>query len=263
MYIHHIGGDGMTIGDYDTLRIINCDISHICDSLDPNRPGNDGHGTNFGSGGNPATDSLDMTIIYGSRFWMCADDGISLPSHSKFDCHDNWIWACGYMDGDGTGYKLTYSWNKNPNDRKIYNCITAYCRSGDGTYGGGFIETNLTSAEYGNVVAYYNNVSYKDFKGWAQGPNEFLCPGIYSMVLHRNNIVYQNTNGGQCSFKGCNYGVNPYVDVETSSYIYPTESWWSDPNPAFTITDDDFVSLDTAQLRYPRKADCHCLILHL
>jgi uncharacterized protein YjdB len=252
------GGTGIWISGYDTLYLMNCDSYNHCDNYPANGsfPGGRADGYNITSGGS-ASNTFKIAYIRGCRAWYCSDDGFDVSSTKQVEISNCWSWANGRLEGDATGIKVSYSHILIPDKRKIHNCITAYNVDQTNNYGGGIVEVNLTSAEYGPVYSYYNNSSYRDWMGYVSVLGAFDCNANETSVICRNNIVYDptNTSGFQAAFKACNYNFPTYVKQDHNTWIQTGENYNTEPNDTFNVNQGDFVSLDTAQLRQPRKPD--------
>jgi hypothetical protein len=270
MDIHHIGGAGFEARRNDTVYVINSDSHNNCDSTayylwdtdeDPETPmdtvwdeGGDGDGF-LGSTGGTDVDSHRIVVFTGCRSWYNSDDGFDIGSTKQIQVDNCWTWAngTGYYDppydGDGGGFKLSYSSILEDGKRWIKNCITAY----NETYG--YIDTN-GSDEYGYRMYYHNNTSYKDWLPFASANYGNDCGLDSSHCVYRNNIAYAYTGAVAGNFTACGY-VDPYP-----VYITESNNTWTlatanntVTNTDYTVTDGDFISLDTAQLRYPRQSD--------
>jgi uncharacterized repeat protein (TIGR02059 family) len=124
-------------------------------------------------------------------------------------------------------------------------------------------ETNLYDAKYGIYLDIYNTSSFKDNIGHWHVEGDFDADLVRCHANYSNNIVYKNTGQSLPGWPSqqAMFGAGKN-DVEPPAWVHLTANtfiWWqysyTQPNPAFTVSDDDFVSLDTAQLRWPRKPD--------
>jgi uncharacterized protein YjdB len=244
------GGAGFWLGGIDTLYLINCDSYNNCDPTSTGAPGGRADGWTL-IGGGAITDTLRMIYIQGCRAWNNSDDGIDIAHVKGLEVHNNWVWNNGHLSGGGTGIKLEYSVIQTPDKRKIYNNVTAY------NSGGGFSTVNLTDEYYGPFSAHYNNSSYRDYYGYGDATFGWIGATGIGYVIYRNNISFKPTEGSQAALKAYNYGYPYHATQDHNTWIQRgfDDSWYTDPNPAYTVTDLDFVSLDTAQLRLPRKPD--------
>ena len=218
------------------VQVINCDSYDNIDHLTrATYPGNHGEGfcvTNSGDCG--PLPGVSITFI-GCRAWGNADNGFG-SNYCDYELYQNcWAWNNGKLKGDGVGFKPGPASNMGPGvlSRKVINCIAAYNRSTGEGPGGGFDE-NTNDGEYFNYqfdnnFAYQNGVGFQTWSAAAGSGNRII----------RNNIAYANT-----------------VDYDWSFAKPPTDTYnsWNTP-PHVTVSSADFVSLDTAQLRWARKSD--------
>jgi len=247
MTVSYTGGPGYFLKGHDTLYVINCDAHHNCDSLDLELPGNDGDGFNIQAMGE-RSDTFRITYIHGCRAWNNSDDGFDIGSHMQLDVHDCWSWNNGYLQGDATGYKLCSSLLQTASKRRVYNCISAF------NEGGGFVDLNLND-DIGPFMQYYNNTAYKCGEGFgSEVGNMFDCSLHPASVIYRNNLSYAS-EGYPAGFSACDYGYPTYVIQDHNTWVQTGEYWYTRANSDYQVTDDDFISLDSAQLRWPRKAD--------
>jgi hypothetical protein len=200
-------------------RIINCDSYY---NSDPGQGNADGFAPKLDVGVN--------NYFYGCRAWQNSDDGwdgyLRGANNVSTIIEYSWCFANGYLkdgspsNGNGNGYKM----------------------------GGGDNGNSLNLAHnytIKNSLAFDNRV-----KGYDQNNNRG------SMTLH-NNSAYRN---------GTNYSIPGFINaVETAEVIncvalgstgslnnhvvQLTNSW----HPQFTVTVDDFISIDTTGARGPRQ----------
>jgi hypothetical protein len=252
------GGTGMWISGYDTLYLINCDSYNHCDSYPTNGsfPGGRADGYNITSGGTVA-DTFKIAYIHGCRAWYCSDDGFDVSSTKQLDISNSWAWANGRLEGDATGFKVSYSNVLTPSKRKIRNCITAYNVNPTNEYGGGIVEVNLTDSHFGPIFEYFNNSSFHDWMGYVSVIGAFDCTTSETSVICRNNVVYAptNTSGYQAGFKACNYNFPAYVTQDHNTWVQTGEYYNTEPNDSYEVSYDIFANLDTSQLRRSRHLD--------
>lgn len=243
-----IGGVGfMTIG-HDTLYLTNCDAHNNCDSLDVALPGNDADGYTVIDEG-PVTDTFKIAYITGCRAWQNSDDGFNISTGNQLDMHDCWAWDNGDLEGDANGFKMKYSLLTSTWKRKVYNCIVA-CNDH-----AGIIDLNLDYS-IGPFMEYSNNSVYKCGEGFGSGKGQmFNCSSHPAKAIYRNNIAFATTGSYPAAFKACDYGYPSYIVQDHNTWVQTGQLFYSEDNPAYTVTEDDFVSLDTSQLRWPRKVD--------
>ena len=244
----HTGGNGFFLQGHDTLYLINCDTHHNADSLDLSMPGGDGDGFNVSDDG-PEADSFKIAYIYGCRAWNCSDDGFNVVCKNQMEVHDCWSWNNGDLEGDASGFKFRYSQIKMASKRQVYNCITAYNDRA------GFTDLNLNYT-IGPFMEYFNNTSFKDGQGFGSGKGKvFECDIHPAEVYYRNNISYASTGDYPAGFRACDYQYPTYVIQDHNTWVQTGSYFHTEANPDYRVRDDDFMSLDTAQLRWPRQVD--------
>jgi hypothetical protein len=229
MTASYVGGYGFFLKGHDTLYVTNCDAHNNCDSLDVSMPGGDGDGFNIQALGE-TTDTSRISYISGCRAWNNSDDGFDISSKKQLDVHDCWSWNNGFLEGDATGFKLCLSHVQTASKRRVYNCIAAYNKRS------GFVDLNLHHT-IGPFMEYFNNTVYP------------------ASVIYRNNLVYDYSESNPAAFMACDYDYPTYVTQDHNTWVQTGERWHTINNPDFRLTDDDFISLDSSQLRWPRKAD--------
>lgn len=225
--IHHNGG-GLGI-EYNSTGnlILNCDIHHNADPLSSDKYGNaDGIGLSHIPAGL-------INTVRGCRLWWNSDDGIDpYGCDSKLEIDNCWSWYNGYIPdtfekgGDGNGFKFgkTASDWGNTIAMTTTNCIAYKNRTA------GFHQN-----EANTPLVLYNNTAY--FNG-AQG---FWFGSFNRSHILQNNISYHNAS---------------YCYLTSSSIVSNNTFLISNTaNPAISVTDADFISLDGMQLTRPRKAD--------
>jgi uncharacterized protein YjdB len=246
---YNIGWDGSGYIPYDTTRYINCDTYQCVDTLrvNPvNHAGNMGDGFKHINGG--------AYIYYeGCRAWRCSDDGFDMPGFGVTVLKNCWSFTNGTpgygFEGNGFKFGANDRFTTIPR-RLLYNCLSAFNTS---TVGGcGFFDL-----EYDGYVRNYsrinNCVSYKNKTGFA-GSNNTAYPN--SASLYRNNIAYQILG-----FDADNRPLN--VDVNCA-YFESHNNWdYSIPGSlprwvytdTVTVSDADFISVDSTGISGPRKSD--------
>ncbi len=248
MTTSYIGGAGFFLMGNDTLYLINCDSHHNSDSLDTDLPGNDADGFTLLDDGSE-TDTFSIAYVHGCRAWNNSDDGFEISNSNQLDVRSCWSWNNGYLEGDPNGFKLNYSHLKTTWKRKVYNCIAAYNERS------GFTDLNLHS-DMGPFMEYLNNTSYQCGTGFASGKGEvFDCSQHPASVIYRNNISYAFSGPYPAAFKACDYGYPTYVIQDHNTWVQTGENFYTEANPSYSVSENDFLSLDTAQLRWSRQPD--------
>lgn len=267
MIVHDIDGRGFQHWSYawndfdgpdapfesDSTIWINCDAYNLYDRYAED-PGN-------------AADGWKVHGYYGNyyywegcRAWNYADDGFD-PSGQSYRTFKNcWAMSTDKYEGlsdnwdiEGNGFKMTgINIDLVPNYVqgeinfvRMENCIAANC-----LYMGFYNDLGVDYDQvYPNGGIFYNNLAYKNGIGY----------NVKSASVFRNNIVYDSKDIGPTGEK---YEIAAYLAWYTESnntwvaYDPSPGSWpWWEYNPAFDVTDDDFMSLDYWQLTVPRKAD--------
>ena len=242
----------------DTTQWINCDVWNCMDTLRtlPNQ----------GNGGDAwKTISYNGNYQYfeGCRAWNYSDDGYD-PNNGKRKFKDCWAMAsnkyAGFAGFEGNGFKTSslrldvLAFYTPADSAQIVNdsmVITENCLS---LYGGevGFYH-GLESDSTDNA-RWYNNTAYKNGIGFSSRKYDDAAIGD----IFRNNISYESTS---LNGSGDPYNVASYCLYEESnnSWVGLTGYPWEQDNPAFTITDADFQTVDSAALVAlfiaPRQAD--------
>ena len=205
-------------GGASNNQIINCD-SYF--NADPGQGNADGFA--------PKLDVGTDNYFFGCRAWQNSDDGWDGYMRGADDVSTTlencWCFANGYLkngnasSGNGNGYKMGGS-----DDRTLMHNFTLK-----------------------NCLAFDNRV-----KGFDQNNNKGSMI-LYNCTAYRNGTNYSVTatlNGGKIAevINGVSLGsygsLGGFVDQQTNS--------WQSP---FSATAGDFVSIDTAGVRGPRKSD--------
>ena len=248
--VHHISGPAiLSVGCTETY-IKNCDVWEICDTLNPN-PGQNGSGIGVNTRLDQWGDDMYDAKVYveGCRAWNCSDQGFANTGVGYHEWKNCWTFSNGRLEGDGMGMKLsisTASSTVNPLSRVYKNCIFAV------NAGTGWDVNNCG----GNVMNghYYNNFIYRNgYKPWVSyyqnyyiGTGIWICgyasgePHPAPNEIYLNNISYDNEKGTGGAY------------VASDIWKHENNSW---DQTGLTVTDDDFISLDTLELYRPRKAD--------
>ena len=205
-------------GGASNNQIINCDSYY---NEDPGQGNADGFA--------PKLDVGTNNYFYGCRAWQNSDDGwdgyMRGNNNVNTTLENCWCFKNGYLkdgspsSGNGNGYKM----------------------------GGSDDHTLMHNFTLKNCVAFDNRV-----RGFDQNNNKGSMT-LYNCSAYRNGINYSITStlnsGKTATVMNCvalgNYGsLAGFVDQQTNSWLSP-----------FNVTNDDFVSIDTAGVRGPRNAD--------
>jgi Pel9A-like, right handed beta helix region/Secretion system C-terminal sorting domain len=199
-------------------QIINCD-SYF--NVDPSQGNADGFAAKLGVGSGNS--------FYGCRAWQNSDDGYDGYLRGTDDVtttlENCWIFSNGYLKsgapsiGNGNGFKMGGS-----DDRTLMHNVT------------------LT-----NCLAFNNRV-----KGFDQNNNKGSMT-LYNCTGYGNGTNYsvsQALNTGKTlTVKNC-LSLGPYGSIGSFA-VQETNSWM----PPFVVTNDDFISIDTAGVHAPRNFD--------
>lgn len=231
--------DGMAIGFYllsgsDNL-ILNCDAYRNFDSVSENRRG----GNTDGFGCHPS-DGSKGNVFRGCRSWFNSDDGYDVINSHEATVFDHcWAFYNGYntaftSEGDGNGFKGG-GYGRTPADRvpsPVPQTTVRFCLAVRNKASGFYSNHHINGSFWINNTAYQNHVNFNMLNRLPDNVTD--VPG-YKHVM-KNDLGYKarpvavaNLDTAQCEL------VNNYFDL-----------------PA---TDEDFESLDEAQLTAPRKAD--------
>ncbi len=244
-------GYGIWFSGFDTLYLTNCDSYNNLDSLSTER-GNRADGFQISAGGSE-TDTFKYAVITGNRAWNNCDDGMEISISKQFEVYNNWMFNNGkYEYGAGVGFKFGPSNVRTPGKRKFHHNLAAFNK------GPAFADQNLTDIADGPVSEISNNTSYKCGFGFTSDPNVFDCNSGYAKVIYRNNLVYKSTYSeylDQIYLTACNYSYPSYAIQNHNTWIPISELPFWEYNDSVTVTDADFKSLDSAQLKWQRKPD--------
>jgi hypothetical protein len=200
-------------------RVLNCDSYN---NADPSQGNADGFSPKLtvGSG----------NYFFGCRSWQNSDDGWDGYMRGADDVTTTlescWCFSNGYLSdgspssGNGNGYKTGGSDTK---DLK-HNVILKKCLAFDNRVKGFDQNNNRGSITIYNGTAYRNGTNY--------GLGDTLAPG---KVLTLTNCVSFGWYGSL-----------------NAAAVQKTNSWLA---PFSTVTESDFISVDTTGVRAPRKAD--------
>ncbi len=203
-------------------KFINCDSYY---NVDPAQGNADGFADKL--------DQAGFNSFRGCRAWQNSDDGWDglikdqtyTPTDTIINC---WCYKNGYLKdgsvsaGNGNGFKL--GGNSLIHRNIVMNCLSALNLSK------GFDQNNGSGA-----ATLYNCTAYGNLNSGN---------GNYSFPLAL-------ASGETLTLTNClSHGGSKYGTLQSSA-IQTTNSWMS----PFSVSDEDFVSLDHTQMLLPRKAD--------
>lgn len=266
--LYNVSGHGFYYDPYwasdgiDSTIFLNNDAFHCCDSFSTNvynyrdaasapQAGTWGNGYFIITVNKINDDTNSYVQFLNNRAWHNADEGVNLSSTGVTYAQGNWSFSNGYyLDygvydhrTSGNGWKVNagdYPLQLDSNDVQyyFYNNIGAF----NIDYGYG--ENNNGRLQRNRRV--YNNTMFGNlYYGF-----QVLNPGVSNRDglhtnIYKNNLAYDNDEG--------NLGSHGTTYMWEST----TNSWDNPPNP--TITDDDFVLVDSTtavnQMKAPRALD--------
>jgi hypothetical protein len=228
-------------------RMINCDAFYNRDSSSASSY--DGNADGF----SPKLDNGTLNYFYGCRSWQNSDDGwdgyvrpsapVAGKDTMKTIIENCWCFSNGYLKsgtagtGNGNGFKMGGGDKVNGvsnGDSLRHTMILINCLSFNNLAKGFDQNNNRGSMTLINCT------------GYANGTYNFSVPGFMRVgetLTVKNCISFASS--------GVNLGGVPNADVATNSW--PDESTY--PTSVTTATAADFISLDTAGVRGPRKPD--------
>ena len=259
---HNIDGIGIGIYDYyDTIRVINCDAYDVCDYLAwwPGQNGVAFQCNNYAHLYGSRVYSSVM-IYEGCRAWNYSDNGFAGGGGGLIIYRDCWAFSGGQLAGEGCGFKLRTSIRTDqetiiPLQRYLINCLSV----NNGHYG--FSDNNRgytrQNSQYLNCTSYHNgyrNCGPEDIgaMGWGWMNYNFYGDINGPNWLTANSISYKNE---QHVLDPVNNDENYYFVADDQAAEWPEahNSW--NAHTGVTVSDLDFISLDTTELLRPRKAD--------
>ena len=233
--VHH-NGFGFSIGGQSTGNLVlNSDFHHNYDpitAITTNRPYGGSDGLTI-----RVADPNSVNTVRGCRMWNNSDDGFDGWYNAGLLIFDNcWFFNNGYREdgitegGDGNGLKLgplvpdPWTGYETEHKRTIQNCVAFNNRMN------GFDQNAALCVMY-----FYNNTAFRN------GNHGIVLNNVdYVVITAKNNISYKNTRG-QAYFNSVSI-----LDHNTFTYN-------NGVNPAYSVTDADFVSLDTAGVTSARR----------
>lgn len=244
----------------DDTRWINCDAYELFDRY-ALTPGN-------------AADGWKVVSYFGNRLtwegcraWAYSDDGFD-PSGSSYRTFKNcWAMSTAKYQGmsttwsaEGNGFKLTgmtrpLTPGYDPQEVyvRIENSIAADC------IGSGFLNNILVDyvEQWPNNAVFRNNLAFRNAIGFFEGGANL---GGTRTSRFWNNIAYRSTakmGTFDPVYEVAVYRPSVYEESHNTWRATQEADGWPGwvYSPMYTVTDDDFESLDTSQLVAPRRPD--------
>jgi uncharacterized repeat protein (TIGR02059 family) len=259
--VHNASGQGFFTTSCDTIRFINCDAYNCCDSLSTITgydPG--GWGMGFGT---YSINPNSYIYLYGCRAWNCSDQGFAsnVKGYVEWDhcwsIHNGFYWFETSTGSKGSGWKsevdLTSYKNTDILQMYMHNCLAV-----DNEIQG--FNTNDGEGDPEFRAHFYNNFSYRNgyehqngtrwgtgFIDFARNPSDTV--GLWDHV-YVNNLSYNNWCVENSTTKSY-----PADFIQDGSYNpeRTLTNYWDISGT--TVTDADFISLDTTGLCGPRQKD--------
>jgi len=252
---HNIQYRPYWIWESDEVYLINCDSHDIYDPLSDD-PGDHADGFFVWDGAGVSYPNYRV-YLWGCRAWNIADNGFDLQGDFYIEAKNCWSFNNGHVPGFeyGRGSGFNYGYAEGQQEyvtRKISNCVAAFNNSA------GFVTmdwySQLRPHEVYNCISYHNGYP-SDADGIGISIFNTSVSDYYELQrVYRNNIAYDNED----------------YDVLLASgaiYTHSNNSW---DITSLTITDADFVSLDSTGITAPRQTDgsfpnndCYIKFLHL
>jgi hypothetical protein len=252
--------DGMGIGfymDYHPSKnnlVLNCDAYGNWDWR-----GNGGKGENNDGFGAHATAEATGTVFRGCRAWLNADDGFDLiTQYAPVTVENCWAFYNGYIEEDpqspgvwkkganGTGFKAggygmesTRAISYYPAKDTVPRHIIRFCLAAGNLARGFYANHHLGGNEWYNNTAYDNPVNFemrnRDYD-YLPGARDLPDGGEGHVLI--NNVSYKRTAIIEVNRDKCEFANNSF-----------------DPQMNMNLTNDDFQSLDLAELLVHRNPD--------
>jgi|GEM_PF-5703747 len=215
---YNSGRRGFFVFRSDEIYLLNCDSYNNCDSLDTSYRGGGGDGFLVWDDG-AESDLGKAVYLFGCRAWNNSDDGYDIETEGLIVAHDCYAIANGYLDGDGTGFKIGYK-DRSSDDlcRDIEGCISAFNTSS------GFTTNDRTSRAMWMELD--KNISYGN---GGSGFIAFDTPDSQERERMRKftrNIAHRN--------------MRPFGLMNDGAVTQSGNSW----NMDVTVSDDWFISVD-------------------
>lgn len=236
----------------DNTSWINCDAYNLYD-WSSTQPGNHADGWKVG------TYSTGEFLWKGCRAWNYSDDGFDPHGYGKRIFVDSWA-------SSGTKYRdMTDIWSAEGNGFKTTGVYIAAFPN--------YVEGGEPNVEYKRTIAahcigrgYFNNLYIDYDKQW---PNNAL---YYNTLSYLNDVGYTDKSGStfynNIVYNSTGIGVNNTpTEIGIPQHVYTeANNTWVAQNPAaswphylynelFSVTNEDFVSLDVSELTKMRKED--------
>ena len=227
-------GDGFTVGgDANYIYYKNCDSYKNYDQND-----NGGYADGF-----QANVNAGSHVYYdGCRSWENSDDGYDqFGSDGYMFVNKCWAFRNGkhITEGNGTGFKLgpADGVKESGIQRTATNCL-----SFDNKIGG--YDENTTNSVFDMYI--YNNTSFRNSNSVGSTGFHFQSVTGTGIATLKNNISYKD----YYSYLGRTRNI-----VDHNTFLPVLDGGSASLNPTYTLTDADFLSVDTTGVSGLRQAD--------
>jgi len=252
---YNIGGNAFASFGSDSLYFINCDSYIVADSLSTADPGGQGSGFTIYDGSYTDAPNKSYFYFHGCRAWQCSDQGFQIATSGLVVFDSCWAIHNGDMpfhgnnEPKGSGWKFWYNQPSWIDIRKtqviMRNCIAAFNELFGINWTSAPATTPKPRAHIYNNFVYNNGLDVGKSTSFGNGFNDRPSTDTTGQWdrWYKNNLSYNNMGtpswGPDGDFiTGIGNESNNKFDITTS-----------------TISDNDFLSLDTTGLCGPRQPD--------
>jgi hypothetical protein len=254
--IHHNGGPVYFTGSCTGNLILNCDFHHQQDPLTPGEASyNNADGLNFEN-----VPRYSSNTVRGCRAWNVSDDGFDFYNYDGYVLIENcWAWNNGVDEdntpvgsGDGNGFKLGNSVLTWPTDADITRTVRN-CLAFNNSHWGFTDNGSKLDMELFNNTAYHNGYGYL-----THGTPPVWSP--YCSGFHFDYLGFSDDEGIPYNIKNnisydsyyCDAYLGNITNVDHNSW---TGDSWPEYNSPSSVSDADFVSVDSTGVSGARQAD--------
>jgi len=227
---YDISGMGFRFHNTNNLLMYNCDAYECRDTLRSDTfAGNGGTGISLTSDN---TTTGYYAYFYGCRTWNCSDQGFLSTNEGPVIWENCWSFRNGHAFPNpphplGQGWKFGFEDTKYA-ARRVINCVAAYNKASGFNTNGSYRAVEMI---YHNNTTFHNGSGFYIHNSTSSDEDELLR-------VCRNNIAYANSD-------------RPVALALNALYTHDHNSW----DIPITLTDNDFVSLDSTGISGPRKPD--------
>lgn len=235
--MHDTQGIGFFLRDGSNNLILNCDAYRNYDYTSEGGRG----GNSDGFGNHPGKGAVN-NVYRGCRAWFNSDDGYDCINASEATVFENcWAFYNGYSTslkslGDGNGFKAGGYAYRAPSEvpNPIPRNTIRFCLSVNNKVNGFYSNHHRNGSDWYNNTAYMNATNFNMLNRSLDNVSD--VPGYNHKM--RNNLGFSARIAELSNIDSSK------SDVKNNYFNLP-----------MTVTANDFISLDTALLTAPRKAD--------